>query len=190
MPVIASVEDFQRLYRRRVPKMFHDYAESGSYTETTLHRNEADFRRIAIRQRVGMDVSDVSTAATMLGEAAAFPAAFAPVGMLGVQHAGGEILVAKAAEAFGVPFILSTMSICSIEQVAEATTKPFWFQLYVVKDRDFVKGLIHRAKAAGCSALVVTMDLPVLGQRHRDVKNGLSLRPNLRNLLNIATKPR
>jgi L-lactate dehydrogenase (cytochrome) len=184
------VEDFQRLYRRRVPKMFHDYAVSGSYTESTLGRNEADFKRILIRQRVGNDVSDVNTSATMVGEAAALPAAFAPVGMLGIQRAGGEILVAKAAEAFGVPFVLSTMSICSIEQVAEVTNKPFWFQLYVVKDRDFVRDLIHRAKAAGCSALVVTMDLPVLGQRHQDVKNGLSIRPNLRNLLNIATKPR
>ena len=190
MPVITCAEDFQRLYRRRVPKMFHDYAVSGSYTESTLGRNEADFKRILIRQRVGNDVSDVNTSATMVGEAAALPAAFAPVGMLGIQRAGGEILVAKAAEAFGVPFVLSTMSICSIEQVAEVTNKPFWFQLYVVKDRDFVRDLIHRAKAAGCSALVVTMDLPVLGQRHQDVKNGLSIRPNLRNLLNIATKPR
>jgi L-lactate dehydrogenase (cytochrome) len=190
MPVITCAEDFQRLYRRRVPKMFHDYAVSGSYTESTLGRNEADFKRILIRQRVGNDVSDVNTSATMVGEAAALPAAFAPVGMLGIQRAGGEILVAKAAEAFGVPFVLSTMSICSIEQVAEATNKPFWFQLYVVKDRDFVRDLIHRAKAAGCSALVVTMDLPVLGQRHQDVKNGLSIRPNLHNLLNIATKPR
>ncbi len=190
MPVITCVEDFRRLYRHRVPKMFHDYAVSGSYTETTLGRNEADLQRIAIRQRVGIDVSGVDTATTMAGEAAALPAAFAPVGMLGIQRAGGEILVAKEAEAFGVPFILSTMSMCSMEQVAEATGKPFWFQLYVVKDRDFVRDLIHRAKAAGCSELVVTMDLPVLGQRHRDIRNGLSIRPDLRNLLNIATKPR
>ena len=190
MPTITCVEDFRQLYRRRVPRMFHDYAESGSYTESAFRRNESDFQRIGIRQRVGTNVSDISTETVMAGEATSLPVAFAPVGMLGVQHPGGEILVAKAAEAFGVPFILSTMSICSIEQVAEAMTKPFWFQLYVVKDRDYVRDLIHRAKAAGCSHLVVTMDLPVLGQRHKDVKNALSLRPNARNLLNIATKPR
>lgn len=190
MATITCVEDFRRLFRRRVPKMFHDYAESGSYTETTLDQNIADFQRVNIRQRVGVGVSEVDTATTMLGEETALPAAFAPVGMLGIQHAGGEILVAKAAEAFGVPFILSTMSICSMEQVAEATTEPFWFQLYVVKDRDFVRDCIHRAKAVGCSQLIVTMDLPVLGQRHRDIRNNLSIRPDLRNWLNIATKPR
>ena len=190
MPTITCVEDFRQLYKRRVPKMFYDYAESGPYTETTFHRNEADFKQIKIRQRVGVDISNVDTSAIMAGEAANLPVAFAPVGMLGIQNAGGEIKVAKAARDFGVPFILSTMSICSIEQVAEATGAPFWFQLYVVKDRDYIRNLIQRAHAAGCSQLVVTMDLSMLGQRHRDVKNQLSIRPNLKNLINIATKPR
>ncbi|GAA6208526.1 alpha-hydroxy acid oxidase [Cognatishimia sp. WU-CL00825] len=189
MPPITCVEDLRQLYKRRVPKMFYDYAESGSYTETTFHRNEDDFKQIKIRQRVGVDISNVDTSATLAGKAASLPVAFAPVGMLGIQNAGGEIKVAKAARDFGVPFILSTMSICSIEQVAEATGAPFWFQLYVVKDRDYIRNLIHRAKAAGCSQLVVTMDLSMLGQRHRDVKNQLSIRPNLKNLINIATKP-
>lgn len=189
MTTVTSVEDFRKLYRRRVPKMFYDYAESGSYTESTFRRNESDFSKITIRQRVGVDISSVSTAACMAGERAALPVAFAPVGMLGIQNASGEIKVARAAKAFGVPFILSTMSICSLEQVAEATGAPFWFQLYVVKDRAFVRDLIHRAKAAGCSQLVVTMDLPMLGQRHKDVKNQLSIRPNLKNFLNIAAKP-
>lgn len=190
MPPITCVEDFRQLYKRRVPKMFYDYAESGSYTETTFRRNEADFQNLNIRQRVGRDITDIDTSALLAGEAANLPVAFAPVGMLGIQNAGGEIKVAKAARDFGVPFILSTMSICSIEQVAEATGQPFWFQLYVVKDRDFVRDLIHRAKAAGCSKLVVTMDLSMLGQRHKDVKNQLSIRPNLKNMLNIATNPR
>lgn len=190
MPTITCVEDFRQLYKRRVPKMFYDYAQSGSYTETTSRRNESDFQDIKIRQRVGVDISNVETSTTMAGEAASLPVAFAPVGMLGIQNAGGEIKVAKAARDFGVPFILSTMSICSIEQVAEATGAPFWFQLYVVKDRDYIRNLIQRARAAGCSQLVVTMDLSMLGQRHRDVKNQLSIRPNLKNLINIATKPR
>jgi L-lactate dehydrogenase (cytochrome) len=190
MPTITCVEDFRQLYNRRVPKMFYDYAQSGSYTETTSRRNETDFQDIKIRQRVGVDISNVETSTTMAGEAASLPVAFAPVGMLGIQNAGGEIKVAKAARDFGVPFILSTMSICSIEQVAEATGAPFWFQLYVVKDRDYIRNLIQRARAAGCSQLVVTMDLSMLGQRHRDVKNQLSIRPNLKNLINIATKPR
>ncbi|MEP4039427.1 alpha-hydroxy acid oxidase [Pseudophaeobacter sp.] len=190
MPPITCVEDFRQLYKRRVPKMFYDYAESGSYTETTFRRNEADFQNLNIRQRVGRDITDIDTSALLAGETANLPVAFAPVGMLGIQNAGGEIKVAKAARDFGVPFILSTMSICSIEQVAEATGQPFWFQLYVVKDRDFVRDLIHRAKAAGCSKLVVTMDLSMLGQRHKDMKNQLSIRPNLKNMLNIATKPR
>lgn len=189
MPAITCVEDFRQLYRRRVPKMFYDYAESGSYTETTFRQNEVDLQQVQIRQRVGIDISNVDTSATMAGERVTLPAAFAPVGMLGIQCAGGEIKVATAARDYGVPFILSTMSICSIEQVAEATGKPFWFQLYVVKDRAFVRELIHRARAAGCSRLVVTMDLSMLGQRHKDVKNELSIRPNLRNMLNIATKP-
>ena len=190
MPTITCVEDFKLLYQQRVPRMFYDYCESGSYTESTFRRNENDFQKILIRQRVGNDISNVTTDCKMANVSAALPVAFAPVGMLGLQHAAGEIKVAKAARDFGVPFILSTMSICSIEQVAEAIQTPFWFQLYVVKDRDFVRDCIHRAKAAGCSALVVTMDLPVLGQRHKDVKNQLSIRPNLRNMINIATKPR
>ncbi|MEM6487642.1 MAG: alpha-hydroxy acid oxidase [Pseudomonadota bacterium] len=189
MPTMTCVEDFRQLYRRRVPKMFYDYVETGSYTESTFRRNETDFQRIQIRQRVGVDISTVATATTLAGEPAAMPVAFAPVGMLGVQHAGGEIAVAREARDFGVPFILSTMSICSLEHVAEATGTPFWFQLYVVKDRDFVRDLIHRAKAAGCTRLVVTMDLPVLGQRHKDVRNGLSLKPSLRALLSMAARP-
>lgn len=189
MPTITCVEDFRQLYKRRVPKMFYDYAEAGSYTETTFRRNEEDFNKIHIRQRVGRDVTKANTATLMAGDKAALPVAFAPVGMLGMQKAGGEIKVARAARDFGVPFILSTMSICSLEQVHEAVGEPFWFQLYVVKDRDFVRDLIHRAKAANCKALVVTMDLAKLGQRHKDIKNGLSMRPNLANLINIATKP-
>ena len=187
---ITCTEDFRQLYKARVPKMFYDYAESGSYTESTFRRNESDFARLNIRQRVGVDISEIDTSARMAGEAAALPVAFAPVGMLGIQNIGGEIKVAKAARQFGVPFILSTMSIASVEEVAEATGAPFWFQLYVVKDREFVHDLIHRAKAAGCSQLVVTMDLAMLGQRHKDVKNGLSIKPGLKNLINIATKPR
>ncbi|WP_372802201.1 alpha-hydroxy acid oxidase [Paracoccus seriniphilus] len=189
MTTVTCVEDMRQLYRRRVPRMFYDYAESGSYTESTFRRNETDFQSIQIRQRVGIDISDIDTSTRMAGASAAIPAGFAPVGMLGIQNAGGEIKVARAARDFGVPFTLSTMSICSMEQVAEATGAPFWFQLYVVKDREFVRDLIQRAKAAKCSALVVTMDLSMLGQRHKDIKNQLSIRPNLRNLLNIATKP-
>ncbi len=189
MPVITCVEDLRRLYKRRVPRMFYDYAESGSYTETTFRRNEADFAEIEIRQRVGRDISAINTATTMAGQSVEAPIAFAPVGMLGMQHAAGEIIVAKAARDAGLPFILSTMSICSIEEVAAATGAPFWFQLYVVRDRAFVRDLIRRAKAAGCSTLVVTMDLQMLGQRHKDLKNKLSIRPNLRNAMNIATKP-
>ncbi|WP_282182124.1 alpha-hydroxy acid oxidase [Aliiroseovarius marinus] len=190
MTTITCVEDFRQLYKKRVPKMFYDYAESGSYTESTFRRNEADFQNVSIRQRVGIDITNIDTRTTMAGASARIPVAFAPVGMLGIQNAAGEIKVAKAARDFGVPFILSTMSICSMEQVKEATGEPFWFQLYVVKDRDFVRDLIHRAKAIGCSGLVVTMDLSMLGQRHKDVKNQLSIRPNLKNMLNIATKPR
>lgn len=187
---ITCTEDIRRLYKARVPKMFYDYAESGSYTESTFRRNEVDFARLIIRQRVGVDISEIDTSTRMAGDAVALPVAFAPVGMLGIQNMGGEIKVAKAAQKFGVPFILSTMSIASVEEVAEATGAPFWFQLYVVKDRDFVRDMIHRAKAAGCSQLVVTMDLSMLGQRHKDVKNKLSIKPNLKNLINIATKPR
>lgn len=187
---ITCVEDFRQVYRSRVPRMFYDYAESGSYTESTFRQNESDFQRLNIRQRVGVDISNITTLTEMAGESVNLPLAFAPVGMLGIQNIGGEIKVAKAAQKFGVPFILSTMSIASVEEVAEATNAPFWFQLYVVKDRDFVREMIHRAKAASCSRLVITMDLSMLGQRHRDLKNKLSIRPNLKNLVNIATKPR
>jgi L-lactate dehydrogenase (cytochrome) len=190
MSKITCVEDFRQLYKRRVPKMFYDYVEAGSYTESTFHRNENELKDVCIRQRVGVDISNVDTSTTMVGADAKIPVAFAPIGMLGIQNAGGEIKVATAARDYGVPFILSTMSICSIEQIQEATGAPFWFQLYVVKDREFVRDLIHRAKAANCSALVVTMDLPMLGQRHKDVKNELSIRPNFRNMLNIMTKPK
>ncbi|HCH22833.1 MAG TPA: L-lactate dehydrogenase [Oceanospirillaceae bacterium] len=190
MTTIACVEDLRQLYLQRVPRIFTDYAESGSYTETTMARNTANMLDTKIRQRVGIDVSNITTATTIMGEAANLPVTFAPVGMLGIQHPAGEIKVAQAAERFGVPFILSTMSLCSIEQVAAATSKPFWFQLYVVKDRAYVRNLIQRAKAAGCSKLVVTMDLAMLGQRHRDVKNGLSTRPGLRHAFDIASKPR
>ena len=190
MTIITSVEDLRALYQRRVPKMFYDYCESGSYTESTFRQNQLDFQRIHIRQRVGVDISDVQTNCRLFGSEAAIPAALAPIGMLGMQHPAGEILAARAARDFGVPFTLSTMSICSIEQVAAATQQPFWFQLYVVRDRDFVRDLIERARAARCSALVITMDLPMLGQRHKDLKNKLSLRPNLKNLLNILSKPR
>lgn len=190
MTTITCVEDFRKRYQRRVPRMFYDYVEAGSYTESTFHRNESDLQQVLIRQRVGRDISDIDVSATLAGEAAALPVAFAPIGMLGVQNAGGEIKVAKAAKAYGVPFTLSTMSICSLEQIQEKTQAPFWFQLYVVKDRDYIRDLIQRAKAANCSALVVTMDLAMLGQRHKDVKNQLSIRPNARNLLNIMTKPR
>ncbi|MCJ8308668.1 MAG: alpha-hydroxy-acid oxidizing protein [Rhizobiaceae bacterium] len=190
MTAITCVEDFRQLFQRRVPKMFYDYCESGSYTESTFRKNTSDFDTVNIRQRVGVDISDIDTSGVMGGAQAAIPAGLAPIGMLGIQHPAGEIEAALAAKRFGIPFTLSTMSICSMEDVAEATKTPFWFQLYVVKDRDFVRDLIHRAKAIGCSALVVTMDLPMLGQRHKDVKNQLSIRPNLRNMLNIATKPR
>lgn len=190
MTTITCVEDFKTLYRRRVPRMFYDYAESGSYTESTFRLNEQALQDLKIRQRVGVDISRIDTATTLAGEPASLPIAFAPVGMLGIQHAAGEICVARAAERCGVPFTLSTMSICSLEQVAQETQKPFWFQLYMVKDRGFVRDLIQRAKAARCSALVITMDLSMLGQRHKDVKNGLSIRPGLRHLLNIASKPR
>lgn len=189
MTAITCVEDFRQLYKRRVPKMFYDYCESGSYTESTFRKNTSDFDTFNIRQRVGVDISNIDTSGVMGGADAAIPAGLAPIGMLGIQHPAGEIEAALAAKKFGIPFTLSTMSICSMEDVAEATKTPFWFQLYVVKDRDFVRDLIHRAKAIGCSGLVVTMDLPMLGQRHKDVKNQLSIRPNLKNMLNIATKP-
>jgi L-lactate dehydrogenase (cytochrome) len=189
-PVITEIADLYRLYRRRVPKMFHDYCESGSWTEQTFRDNVSDFDLIRLRQRVAVDMSDRTVAGTMLGKPVTMPVALAPVGLTGMQHADGEILAARAAEKFGVPFTLSTMSICSIEDVAARTSAPFWFQLYVMKDWDFVGRLIERARAAKVSALVLTLDLQILGQRHRDLKNGLSAPPKLTPavLADLATK--
>ncbi|ADE39014.1 alpha-hydroxy acid oxidase [Candidatus Puniceispirillum marinum] len=192
MTKIACIDDLQKLAKRRVPKMFYDYADSGSWTESTYRANETDLQDIKFRQRVALDVSKRSTEMTMLGEKVTMPVGLAPTGLTGMQHADGEILAARAAAAYGVPFTLSTMSICSIEDVAEDTNKPFWFQLYVMRDRDFVSRLIERARDANCSALMVTLDLQILGQRHKDVYNGLSAPPKLtiRNMVNMATKPR
>jgi L-lactate dehydrogenase (cytochrome) len=191
MTVIACVDDLRKQMERRVPRMFYDYCESGSWTEATFNANETDLQDIKFRQRVAIDVSERSTAMTMLGEAVPMPVALAPTGLTGMQHADGEILAAQAAESFGVPFTLSTMSICSIEDVAENTTKPFWFQLYVMRDRKFIRNLVERAKAANCSALMITLDLQIMGQRHKDVRNGLSAppKPTLKNMINLATKP-
>ena len=188
---ITCIEDLRVLAKRRVPRMFYDYADSGAWTESTYRANESDFQKIKFRQRVAVDMDARSLRTTMAGFEATMPVALAPTGLTGMQHADGEILAAQAAEAFGVPFTLSTMSICSIEDVAAATTKPFWFQLYVMRDRDFVANLIDRAKAAGCSALMLTLDLQILGQRHKDIKNGLSAppKPTLRNLLNLTMHP-
>lgn len=192
MPVITCIEDLKRLHRRRTPRMFWDYCESGSYTEQTFRDNSSDFALIRLRQRVARDLSDRDTSGTMLGQPVAMPVALAPVGSCGMQYPDGEILAARAAARFGVPFTLSTMSICSIEDVAEHAGPGFWFQLYVMRDEDFVDAIIERAKKAGCTALVLTLDLQVLGQRHKDLKNGLTSppRPTIPNLLNIATKPR
>ncbi|MEO6301363.1 MAG: alpha-hydroxy acid oxidase [Paracoccaceae bacterium] len=191
MPVITSIEDLRRIYKRRVPKMFYDYAESGSYTEQTFRENITDYQKIRLRQRVAVDMTGRTTESTMIGQKVAMPVALSPVGMTGMQWADGEIKAAKAAEAFGVPFTLSTMSICSIEDIAENTTVPFWFQLYVMKDEAFVDAAIERARKAKCSALVLTLDLQILGQRHKDLKNGLSAPPRLTlpNILNMMTKP-
>lgn len=190
MPIITTIQDLKDLHRRRTPRMFYDYAESGSWTETTFRENTTDFEKIRLRQRVAVDMTGRSTASQMIGQDVAMPVALAPVGSTGMQHADGEILAAKAAEKFGVPFTLSTMSICSIEDVAENTSKPFWFQLYAMRDKTFIKNIIQRAKDAKCSALVVTLDLQILGQRHKDLKNGLSIpiKPTLPNLLDLATK--
>jgi L-lactate dehydrogenase (cytochrome) len=192
MPTITCIEDLRLLAKSRVPRMFYDYADSGSWTESTYRANTTDFEKIRLRQRVAINMEGRSTATTMIGETVAMPVACAPTGLTGMQHADGEILAARACEAFSVPFTLSTMSICSIEDVAGATKKPFWFQLYVMRDWDFTKNLIERAKAAGCSALVVTVDLQILGQRHKDIKNGLSAppKPTIANMINLATKPR
>ena len=190
MPVITEIADLKRIYERRVPRMFYDYCESGSWTEQTFRDNSSDFDDIRLRQRVAVDMSGRSTKSQMIGQDVAMPVALAPVGMTGMQHADGEIKAARAAEAFGVPFTLSTMSINSIEDVAEATTAPFWFQLYTMRDTDYVSRLIQRAKDAKCSALVITLDLQILGQRHKDLKNGLSAPPKLtpRTIANLATK--
>jgi L-lactate dehydrogenase (cytochrome) len=179
MPVITSIEDLRQIYRRRVPRMFYDYAESGSWTEQTFRDNTTDFAKIKLRQRVAVDMAGRSTKSTMIGQDVAMPVALAPVGLTGMQHADGEIKAARAAERFGVPFCLSTLSICSIEDVAENTTKPFWFQVYTLKDDDFMRRLFERARAAKCAALVITVDLQIMGQRHRDLKNGLSAPPKL-----------
>ncbi|MEM8690790.1 MAG: alpha-hydroxy acid oxidase [Pseudomonadota bacterium] len=190
MPVITTIEDLRRIYERRVPRMFYDYTESGSWTEQTFRENTSDFDKIRLRQRVAVDMSGRTTKGQMIGEDVTMPVALAPVGLTGMQHADGEMKAARAAEKFGVPFTLSTMSINSIEDVAGFTTKPFWFQLYTMRDEDYVSRLIERARAAKCSALVITLDLQILGQRHKDIKNGLSAPPKLtaRTLANLATK--
>ena len=190
MPTITCIDDLKRIYERRVPRMFYDYCESGSWTEQTFRENSSDFEKLRLRQRIAVDMTGRSTATQMIGQDVAMPVALAPVGLTGMQHADGEIKAARAAEEFGVPFTLSTMSINSIEEVAEATSKPFWFQLYTMKDTDFTARLIQRAKDAGCSALVITLDLQILGQRHKDLKNGLSAPPKLTpsTIANLATK--
>ena len=189
---ITCIEDLRVVAQRRVPRMFYDYADSGSYTQGTYRANEADFAPIQLRQRVAVNMTGRSTRTTLVGQDVAMPVAIAPTGLTGMQHADGEILAARAARAFGVPFTLSTMSICSIEDVAQHAGPGFWFQLYVMRDRDFIERLIDRAKAAGCTALQLTLDLQILGQRHKDIKNGLSTppKPTLVNLINLATKPR
>ncbi len=192
MTVITTIEDLRQLAKKRVPRMFYDYADSGSWTESTYRANEADFQGIKLRQRVAVNMENRSTAVTMVGQAAKMPVAIAPVGLTGMQHADGEIHAARAAQKFGIPFTLSTMSICSIEDVAENTSAPFWFQLYMMRDREAMARMIDRCKAAKCSALVLTLDLQVIGQRHKDLKNKMraSVIPSLGNVLNIASKPR
>ncbi len=193
MSVITTIEELRVLAQKRVPRMFYDYADSGSWTESTYRANESDFQKIKLRQRVAVNMEGRSTGTTMIGQNVAMPVAIAPTGLTGMQHADGEILAARAAKKFGIPFTLSTMSICSIEDVSKGTDgHPFWFQLYVMRDRDFIERLIERARAANCSALVITLDLQILGQRHKDLKNGLSAPPKLTiaNLINIASKPR
>lgn len=190
MAVITNIEDLKRIHKRRTPKMFYDYAESGSWTEQTFRENTSDFDQIRLRQRIAVDMTNRSTKSTLVGEDVAMPVALAPVGLTGMQNADGEIKAAKAAEKFGVPFTLSTMSICSIEDVARHTTKPFWFQVYTLKDTDFMRRLLERAKAAGCKTIVITLDLQIMGQRHKDLKNGLSAPPKftLKSMADLATK--
>jgi L-lactate dehydrogenase (cytochrome) len=192
MSVITTIEDLRVLAEKRVPRMFYDYADSGSWTESTYRANEDDFQKIKFRQRVAVNIEKRDTSSTMIGQPVAMPVAIAPTGMTGMQHADGEILAARAAKKFGIPFTLSTMSICSIEDIAKHVGEGFWFQLYVMRDRAFIERLIDRAKAANCGALVLTLDLQVLGQRHKDLKNGLSAppKPTLANILNLMTKPR
>ena len=192
MTVITTIEDLRQLAQKRVPRMFYDYADSGSWTESTYRANESDFQKIKLRQRVAVNMDQRSLATTMAGQAVAMPVAIAPVGLTGMQHADGEIHAAKAAEKFGIPFTLSTMSICSIEDIAAHTQAPFWFQLYMMRDRDAMVRMIERARAARCSALVLTLDLQVIGQRHKDLKNGLTAppRPTIANILNLLLKPR
>ena len=192
MTAICEISDLKELARKRVPRMFFDYAESGSWTESTMRANSDEFSDIKLRQRVAVDITDRSIKTEMIGQPVTMPVALAPVGLCGMQHADGEIKAARAAEAFGVPFTLSTMSICSIEDVAAHTSKPFWFQLYVMRDRDFIGRLIDRARDVGCSALVLTLDLQILGQRHRDVRNGLSAppKPTLSGIMQVASRPR
>ena len=193
MPTITCIEDLRVLAQKRVPRMFYDYADSGSWTEGTYRANASDFQTLKLRQRVAVNMDNRSTATTMVGQPVAMPVAIAPTGLTGMQHADGEILAARAAQKFGIPFTLSTMSICSIEDVAAGTgNHPFWFQLYMMKDRDFMERLMGRAQAAGCTTLVLTLDLQVIGQRHKDLKNGLTAppKPTLANLINLMTKPR
>jgi L-lactate dehydrogenase (cytochrome) len=192
MSVITTIEDLRVLAKKRVPRMFYDYADSGSWTESTYRANEADFQKIKLRQRVAINMDNRSTATQMVGVATRMPVCIAPVGLMGMQHADGEIHVARAAEKFGIPFTLSTMSICSIEDIAENTKAPFWFQLYMMRDRSAMVKIIDRCKAARCSALVLTLDLQVIGQRHKDLKNGLTAppRPTLANIINLMGKPR
>jgi L-lactate dehydrogenase (cytochrome) len=192
MKTITCIEDLRQVARRKVPKAFFDYVDSGSYNEETLRANRADLETIKLRQRVMVDVSERSLATTVIGQKISAPFALAPIGLCGMQHGDGEILAAQAAEEAGIPFTLSTMSICSIEQVADATSRPFWFQLYVIRDRGFSRDILSRASAAKCNALVLTVDLQVLGQRHRDIRNGMTVPPEMRlsNIIEIARKPR
>ena len=192
MTVITTIEDLRVMAQKRVPRMFYDYADSGSWTESTYRANEADFQKIKLRQRVAVNMENRTTATKMVGIDVKMPVAIAPVGLTGMQHADGEIKAAKAAEKFGIPFILSTMSICSIEDIAANTTAPFWFQLYMMRDRQAMANMIERTRKAGCNALVLTLDLQVIGQRHKDLKNGLTAppRPTLANIINLMTKPR
>ena len=191
MKTMTCIEDLRQAAQRRVPRQFFEYADGGSYAEQTLRANRADLENIRLRQRILVDVSHRSTATTILGEPASLPLALAPIGLCGMQHGDGEILACRAAQAAGIPFTLSTMSICSIEDVAASVDKPFWFQLYVMKDRGFVKALIERAAAAKCSALVLTVDLQILGQRHRDIKNGMTVPPEwtIGKIIDMASKP-